>query len=126
MDELQVPIFAKAYELYKVLCSLRSGIPKQDRHTLWQHIETASLDVIEQLLLAGERPKERKSEPLECSSVRLNLLRILIRLARDTKAIDLKKYAELQQRIDEIGRMLGGWIKSVRNTDRKPPPQGNF
>lgn len=121
MEELDIPIFAKAYELYKFLCGLRNGIPKSDRHTLWQKTEETSLLIIELLLSAGQRSKEEKYAVLEKASVQLNLLRILIRLARDTKIIDLKKYVYLQQIIDEIGRMLGGWIKSVKTPT--PPPR---
>ena len=33
---------------------------------------------------------------------------------KDIKSIDNKKYLALQTTIDEIGRMLGGWIKSVK------------
>ena len=126
MDELTIPIFAKAYDLYKLLCGYRNGIPKQDRHTLWQRIEELSLTIIESLLLAGQRSKPTKVDPLERASVGLNLLRVLLRLARDTKAIDLKKYTQAQQSIDEIGRMLGGWIKSVSTQNSTPPPRGIF
>lgn len=79
--------------------------------------------MIESLFNAGQRSGEAKRTPLEQASVQLNLLRILIRLAKDTKAIDLKKYAHVQQIIDEIGRMLGGWIKSVKSSNG---PQRSF
>lgn len=122
MDELNVPIFAKAYDLYKLLSSFRSTVPKHDRHGLWQRTEQQSLFVIESLFLAGQRNKDTKSVPLENASVQLNLLRVLVRLAKDTKAIDLKKYTQVQQIIDEIGRMLGGWIKSTKPSNGTPPP----
>lgn len=116
MDELNVPIFGKAYDLYKAFHLQRNGVPKQDRYTLWQRIETAGIALIELLFLAGQRRGEAKREPLEQASVTLNLLRVLIRLAKDTKTIDLKAYAEFQVTIDDIGRMLGGWLKSVQPT----------
>lgn len=127
MEELDIPIFRKTYDLYKALHGLRNAVPKADRHGLWQRIEQTTLDVITHLLVAGERAKERKSEALENASVRLNLLRILLRLAKDTKIIDLKKYAVMQQTIDDIGRQLGGWIKSLRSPkEAAPPPRGIF
>ena len=122
MDELDIPIFAKAYDLYKILSSWRNGIEKTARHTLWQKSEETCLSLIESLLLAGQRSKEKKAPALERASVQLNLLRVLLRLARDTKVIDLKKYVAAQQIIDEIGRMLGGWIKSVTAQKGTPPP----
>jgi hypothetical protein len=126
MDELTIPIFKKAYDLYKTFHGLRNGIPKQDRHALWQRIENTSLSFIEHLFRAGQQSGHAKKTSLEEASVELNILRILLRLARDTKTIDLKKHVFIQQIIDEIGRMLGGWIKSVKTPDSTPPPQREF
>ncbi|MBI5221882.1 MAG: four helix bundle protein [Candidatus Magasanikbacteria bacterium] len=42
------------------------------------------------------------------------MLKIFIRLALEVKIIDDKKYLPLQERLAEIGRMLGGWMKTVR------------
>jgi len=81
---------------------------------LWQRVENTTLDLIEGILKASELSKQAKLPVLEDVSTKLNLLRILIRLMRDIKAIDGSKYTRLQQKIDEIGRMLGGWIKSLK------------
>ncbi len=40
-------------------------------------------------------------------SAKLNLLRVFIRLSKDVKAIDMKRYVALEEAVDEIGRMLG-------------------
>ena len=46
-------------------------------------------------------------------SADLDMLRVFLRLAFDVKILD-QKYVAIQQALDEIGRMLGGWLKSVR------------
>lgn len=74
------------------------------------------LNFLDQLriLAASEAQKIDKLPILKNVSVKLNLLRVFFRLAKDNKIIDTKKYMILEEMIDEIGRMLGGWIKSVR------------
>ena len=57
--------------------------------------------------------KDWKKSFLEKASVKLGLLKILIRLSNDIKILDNKKYLELEEKIIEIGRMIGGWIKAV-------------
>jgi len=42
------------------------------------------------------------------------ILKILIRLAKEVKSLDIKKYIVLEERLEEIGKMLGGWIKSIK------------
>lgn len=114
MDEFDIPIFKKNYELYKSPNGMRATIPKQDRYVVWQRVENTNLDLTELLLHATALYKTEKLPLLDKASVKLNLLRVLIRLSHDTKAIDGKKYTTIQQQIDEIGRMLGGWIKSIK------------
>lgn len=114
MDEFDIPIFKKAYSLYKEFYSIRSSVSKQDRYTIYLRCENVILDVIEAILKAGRENKIEKLPTLESGSVKLNLLRVLIRLLKDIKAINIKKYSVLEEHIDEIGRMLGGWIKSTK------------
>jgi hypothetical protein len=51
---------------------------------------------------------------IEKASDKNNLLKYLIRISFDIKCIDSKKYIILEEKIVEIGRMLGGWIKSIK------------
>lgn len=116
MDNFDIPIFKKAYDLYQLFRSYRDTIKKQDRHTIWERSENAILDVIEGILAASETYKSEKLPILKNVSVKVNLLRVFFRLAKDAKVIDVKKYMALEEKIDEIGRMLGGWMKSSRET----------
>jgi hypothetical protein len=113
MEKPDIPIVAKTYELYKMLHQLRGGVPKQDRHTLWQRVEDMVLGIVGLLFLAGQQLPELRGKTLLDASIQLNILRLLLRLAKDTRVIDLKRYVSLQQTVDEIGRMLGGWMRSL-------------
>lgn len=115
MDEFDIPIFKKVYELYRVLYQYRGSVPRQDRYTLWQRCEDAALDVIESILLASQLSKQEKLPVLENASRKLNLLRVFLRLAQDIRVLDNKKYVHLQGLVDEVGRMLGGWIKQTKS-----------
>ena len=114
MQQLDVPIIQRTYDLYKTLHGYQKSIPKLERYTLWQKCEGATLSVLEGLLQVGYVPTERRAELLTRVSAHVDMLRVFLRLAHDTKAIDQKKYIALQAITDEIGRMLGGWLKSLR------------
>jgi hypothetical protein len=115
MNELDIPIFKKSYDLYKDFYTLRLSVPKQDRYTLWQKCENLLIEVLEGILFASQQSKLDKLPTLEKTSVKLNFLRVCIRLMKDIKAIDTKKYVIIEANLDEIGRMLGGWIKSTKD-----------
>lgn len=100
--------------MYKDFYSLRLSVPKQDRYTLWQKCESILIEVLEGTLFASQQTKLEKLPTLEKTSVKLNFLKVCIRLMKDIKAIDAKKYVVIEANLDEIGRMLGGWIKSTK------------
>ena len=115
MNDLDIPIFKKSYDLYKDFYALRLSVPKQDRYTLWQKCESLLIEVLEGILFESQQSKAEKLPTLEKTSVKLNFLRVCIRLMKDVKAIDGKKYIIIEANLDEIGRMLGGWIKSTKD-----------
>ena len=114
INKFDIPIFKKIYDLYKTFYSYRNTVSKQDRYTLWQRCENLILNILENILRASHLPKAKKLPILEKTSIQLNLLRVLLRLCKEVKAIDNKKYVFLQETIDEIVKMLGGWIKSTK------------
>jgi len=114
MDNFDIPIFKKSYDLYKTLHEYRNSIPKKDRFTIFERCEATLLDIIENILLASSQKPKDKLPTLNHINLKLNLLRVFIRLIKDVKAIDNKKYVNLQSMIDEIGKMLGGWIRSTK------------
>jgi four helix bundle protein len=114
MNEFDVPIFQKSYDLYKQIHDYQKLIPKHDRYTIYSRAEDCLLAVLSSLFKASAANKSDKLALLEEASTELNLLRVFIRLLKDVKALDNNKYLALQSEIDEIGRMLGGWIKSVK------------
>jgi hypothetical protein len=114
MNDFDIPIFKKAYDLYKLFHEYRKVVPKQDRFTVFERCEHLILEVIENILQASSEQKQAKVPTLERCSLKLNMLRVFIRLMKDVKAIDAKKYVALEAIVDEIGRMLGGWIRSTK------------
>lgn len=102
----------KVCELYKIFNECLKTFPKLERFTLGNKIENTILEVLELILSASYQPKYKKGEILRKASDKTDLLKYLIRLANDTKSINIKKYLIAEEKVLEIGRMLGGWIKS--------------
>lgn len=112
MNDLDIPILKKTCELYKVFHEYGRSVSKQDRFTIYERSENLLLDMTEALLSAGYAGRANKIDTLEIASTKLNVLRFFIRLMKEMRTIDNKRYIVLQEHIDEIGRMLGGWIRS--------------
>ena len=85
-----------------------------ERYSLWSRVGGTALQMLEGFIYVGYLPLEQRAQKLTRLAAEVDMLRMFMRLAVDIKVLPLKKVVPLQERLDEIGRMLGGWIKSVR------------
>lgn len=113
MNDIDIPIIKKTADLYKTFHEYRKIIPKQDKFTIYEKSEDIIITTLQYFLEAGYMKGMEKLSALEKSSIQLNVLRFFVRTLKEVKSIDNKKYIVLQEAIDEIGRMLGGWIRSI-------------
>jgi len=113
----EVPLFQKLYDFYQLFYELLDHFPKKSRPVLGQKIERTILEALESVSVAAYSSNIEKNKSLTKTSFKIDFLKILIRLAYETKTIDQKKYILLEEKLQEIGRMLGGWIKSIRSTN---------
>ena len=110
----EISLIQKSYDLYKTIYQLIKTFPKSDKYNLGHELKILNLQLIELLIEAESAKKDWKAPLVEKASAKLGLLKIFIRLAFDLKIIDQSKYIKLQEQLQEIGRMLGGWIKSLK------------
>ncbi len=107
------PIVQKMYDFYRDFYNLASTMPKQDRHALGEKIQKTSIELIELLVYASRKDRKSKFYFLEEAAAKLDLLKLLLRLGEDIQSIPTKRYIALSEKLQEIGRMLGGWIRSL-------------
>jgi hypothetical protein len=75
-------------------------------------IETVALDVLEGLVEATYT--RNRGRVLEAVNLKLDKLRFLFRLSTELQLLDQRRYEHASRGIDEIGRLVGGWIKAHR------------
>jgi hypothetical protein len=97
------------------------SFPKTARFTIGQRCESRILKLLELLYAANASRGNERSRFLARADLSHNMLKMLVRLAYDVMALDQKRYLSLQTDLQEIGRMLGGWIKASRHGDGENP-----
>ena len=80
------------------------------------------METTENIFVASRLAKEQKLPFLRKASVKLELLKFFLQISWEIKSIDNKKYITLSGHLDEIGKMLGGWIGSLSRPEQKNPP----
>ena len=111
--KFDAPLVHRIFEFYKLFHEYLKLFPKQEKYSLGQKIENLILEILEFLLSAAYLPKYQKYQTLKKASDKNDLLKYLVRLAYETKSLNSKKYLILEEKIIEMGKKLGGWIKSI-------------
>ena len=100
----------KWYQFLLWLVPAVEKFPKAQKFTLGDRIQTGALDVLERLI---EATYSRQAIPLlMAANLGLEKLRFLFRLASDLHLLDLRRYEFAARAIDEVGRLVGGWLKA--------------
>ena len=104
------PALEKAYQFVLWLVPTVEKFPRGQKFLLGDRLQKTAIDMIEGLI---EATYTRDRGPV---LARVNLLieklRYLVRLAKDLKHLDLKRYEFAARSLDEIGRLVGGWMKA--------------
>jgi len=107
-------ILTKAYDYVKVLIPLINTFPRNQRYILGEHMEKMALGTLELLIDAYYLPKGAKKSKLHRVNLHLEKLRYLSRLCYELGYYNSAKYETLTEKLLEIGRMTGGWLKSLK------------
>ena len=84
--------------------------PRVRRFTLGERIEAGLLAVLELVVEAAYT--RNKETSLRRANVQLDVVRHLWRLAYELKVLAPRRYEHGAELIDDLGRQIGGWIRS--------------
>ena len=105
-------VMVKWYEYLKWLMERIDQFPKNQRYLLGQRLADAALDILE--LLVDASYARQKSSQLEKANRKMEVLRWLVRLAKDRNLLSSRQFEFSSRSLTECGKMVGGWLKSTR------------
>ena len=111
-------ILTKLQDLLVYLIPQLNKFPRDQKFVLGDRIETKVLDV-QEFCLRAYYSREKRGHLLE-ANLQLEVVRHLVRLANALKLFSNHTYGVLAEKMDEVGRMIGGWLKSVSGLRGSP------
>ena len=109
-----LPIIQRLIGSYKLWHEYLIKFNKTTKYNLGSKIDSLFTDVIENVFIASHKTKDQKILYLNKASDRFDTLKFFLQIAWEIGTIDNKKYITLSKKLNEIGKMLGGWIKQSR------------
>lgn len=120
----QSPIFVKTYDMLLWLVPQTMKFRREHRFVLAKHVQETAFQFQTYLIEAASLPQQNRREKvarLNQADVELIKLRFQLRLCRDLELLAPKSHQHVSQQLDEIGRLLGGWFKSLAARPHREP-----
>lgn len=106
-------ILCRVKEGYMIWVNILPHIPKSSRYTFGARIENKFLDLLETSYIAYYIEKDKKLEKISECILLLDTLKFLISVAWEGKVISNRNFEEISNKLNEAGKMFGGWRKSL-------------
>jgi hypothetical protein len=103
----------KTYILYATVSGHIAQFPKLERYTLGIKIDNTILELLTHIITAEQTVPVLKDRALTDASVSATLATMLLRLSMEKKLIKETNYFTWTGQLQEIGKMIGGWKKSL-------------
>ena len=106
------PALEAMYGLTLWLIPTLERFPRRQKFLLGDRIQSTALASLESLTEATFT--RRRAPLLDRVNLDLDKLRLLLRLAKDLNYLDRRRYEHAARRLDEVGRLVGGWRRAHR------------
>ncbi len=113
------PIFGKTYDFILWLLDHTEKFPKSERFRLARRVEDAAFEFYELLIQATRTARRRQVVLLDADLV-LDRLRLYVRLSHARGLLTDGQYQYAAAALVEIGKLLGGWLKSLSVAQTEP------
>ena len=107
------PALEQMYRFLLWLVPAIEKLPRSQKFLLGDRIQSGALDVLERLIEATYT--KARGRALNEANLGIEKLRFLFRLATDLGKLDRRRYEHAARALDDVGRLIGGWIKADRS-----------
>jgi len=110
------PLFTKTFDFITWLMPATNHFPRSQRFLVTERLLGAALDFQELVLEANTLLMPARLEKLKQADAALDKVRIYLRLAVKWQWWTPGQYQHAAAMVTEIGRLLGGWQRSLRQS----------
>jgi four helix bundle protein len=111
-------IFTRTYDLISWLIPKSLNFPRSHRFVVTKRLQDAALSFQERIIEANRLRGRARLDRLFVADAELDKVRLYLRLALRWGWLNEGAYRHVSAMVQEIGRMLGGWIEQTRGTKR--------
>lgn len=104
-----LPVLERVKQTYLLWHQYHFTLPKLHRYTIGGRIDALFVDMMEATSAAAFLSQSEKLPYIRLAVRKLDTIKLLLLVLWETHSIDTKKYVALSEKVNEVGKQLGGW-----------------
>lgn len=118
--ETEMVIFVRMYEFVSWLIPQSLNFPRAQRQVVTARLQNATLTLQELLIEANAVRGAQRAAKLRAADGELLKIKLYLRLSQRWAWLTAGQYHHASAMILEVGRLLGGWLKTVASVPSQP------
>lgn len=112
-ENSELIIIPKIEKYIEYMIIILMKLPRTEKFSIGTEVKTSMYEMLKNILLASKIDKNKRLQIYNVVDSNIYYQRICIRIMYNQKWIDEKKYKYSNELLAEIGKILGGLIKSL-------------
>jgi hypothetical protein len=108
----ELPVYKASYDLLLAIFEFTKNFNKDYKYTVGESLKKETTELLTLIYRANSR--KDKVGVLQEARERIEVIRLFIRLMKDMKQINLKKFVEINKTVENVSKQLTGWQKSIQ------------
>ena len=108
-----LPVYKAAYDLMLGIFQFTKDFPREYKYTIGQDLKIETTQLIKRIFQANSDFRTRK-QYIEHARAHTEVIRLYIRLLKDLKQINIRKFVFLSEKIESVSKQLAGWQQSCK------------
>lgn len=106
-------IIVKIEKYIEYMLTILLKLPRTEKYNIGTEIKTSMYEMLRNILLASKIEKNKRLSIFNVIDAHIYYQRICIRIMYNNKWINAQNYKHSNELLSEIGKLLGGLIKSL-------------
>lgn len=107
-----LPVYKVSYDLLIEMFKTIKDFNREYKYTLGENIKKEAMEMITNIYRANS--SFTKKPYIEKSREKIETIRMFFRLARDLGQVSLKRFVDLNEKIESISKQLTAWERSQK------------
>ena len=108
----ELPVYKASYDLLLEIFRFTKDFSKEYKYTVGESLKKETMELLTLIFRANS--KSDKYATLQDARERIEVIRLFVRLMKDLQQINLKRFVQVNQQIEEVSKQLTGWQKSQK------------